>query len=231
MINLNKPRSPVSGGLSPLIAIALAVPAVFVYRGSRVARIITWVLAGLFLPSLLVSILEAGATFAAVVGFLLLLVMIAVVALLATPAANEYFRRTTPGRAQGRRSDWLKLGGGVLAALGTFLPWIDFGFASYNGFDPDVGSFWGPLILVLGVVVVSISTLKVTASHITTKVTASHITTVVLAALLTVAALTKFADTVINYANVIGPGVFAVLLGALAALIGSLPTLRSALSR
>lgn len=78
---------------SLIVALVTAVPAVFVYKGKRPARIIAWVVAGVFLPTILAAILDAGATSAIAYPLVYMLDLVAVVVLLAMPAANDYFRK------------------------------------------------------------------------------------------------------------------------------------------
>jgi hypothetical protein len=76
-----------------IVALAVAIPAIFVYMGKRAARIIAWVVAGLFLPTTLATILDAGATSAIAYPLAYLLDLVAVIVLLAMPASNAYFRK------------------------------------------------------------------------------------------------------------------------------------------
>jgi hypothetical protein len=78
---------------SLIVALVTAVPAVFVLMGKRAARIVAWVVAGLFLLTTLAAVLGAGATSAIAYPLVSMLGLVAVVVLLARPAANDYFRK------------------------------------------------------------------------------------------------------------------------------------------
>jgi hypothetical protein len=209
-------------------AAAFALLGVFVAKASPAAQILTVIFGGLSVLGDL-SLLANSSSPSVLLSFFLGLLPAIPAVLLLTPKARSYFvpppARPFAGQAgapvaarpPSRGAEWLKLGGGLVAVLGTLLPWTDYTFTSFNGFDSDFG-VWGPLIFVLGLVIACVHTIRVNAVVITSAV---------LAAVLTVAALDRFVYVTDRYENFLGPGVFIVLIGALAALVGSLLALRS----
>jgi hypothetical protein len=98
-----------SSCVTVVVVIVLAVLAVFLLRGSNVARIVTWVFAGLGMCLSAIGLVSANLNSgtklpsayivtSGVLGGLQFLVSIAVVVLLALPPSNAFFKPKAPGQ-------------------------------------------------------------------------------------------------------------------------------------
>jgi hypothetical protein len=102
MVSLTKGLGYAAAALIAVLGIALAVLAVPVVRGSRVARILTWVITGVHLLCGLGAVVSVGASatsgirgngFVVAVPLFTLLSAVCVIILLTLPASNRYFAR------------------------------------------------------------------------------------------------------------------------------------------
>jgi len=98
MVSLTRGLGYATAALIAILGIALAVLAVPVIRGSRVARILTWVATGVHVLCGLGAVVSAasgirGNGFVVAVPLLTLISAVSVIILLTLPASNRYFAR------------------------------------------------------------------------------------------------------------------------------------------
>ncbi|MGH3655801.1 MAG: hypothetical protein ACRDUA_03995, partial [Micromonosporaceae bacterium] len=98
-VALFKPSQYAAGALMVVFAIVLAVLAVLIFKGSRVGRILTWVVTGLYAfcgLCLAGGAVGGGGAIGAILPALMMLGSLTVIILLALPASNRYFAKPVP---------------------------------------------------------------------------------------------------------------------------------------
>jgi hypothetical protein len=90
----------------------------------------------------------------------------------ATPAPSSGGLPPAIANLSSSTLEWVKVGGGLLAVIATFMPWYsvsaDFGgfggfSESFNGFDDGI---WGTLVLLLGLAVAALAFIKVRSMQV-----------------------------------------------------------------